>query len=694
MAKSYTVSAFSGSLCLIERPCLGFAKMMSLVNIKPRFNWLLAALVVLAFVVHKKVEAQPAATIQEMPEVDRRVAYKMDVSLDPETKTVVGKQQITWRNPDAVPVDELQFHLYLNAFKNEASTFMKESGGSHRGFTAEAEDPWGGIDIDRMQIIPGVQADAMQFQGNLESIDLTDRIEFIHPDDDNYEDQTVISVRLPEAVPAGESITLEVDFTSKMPEIFARTGWERKANDSLFFMVAQWFPKLGVYEIPGQRYMPADAPKGKWSTHQFHANSEFYADFGTYDVTITTPDYYTVGASGVLVDEVIADGSKTVTYYAEDVHDFAWTASGDFLEYTDQWEHVNLRLLLQPEHRGQEGRHFEAVKAGLAYFDEWVGPYPYTTLTLVDGVGGSNGMEYPTLITCGTAYMLPEWVRVLEVVTIHEFGHQYFYGMLASNEAEEAWLDEGINSYLEMRIMDAVYGEGAVIDFPWMPVSDGAFQRLNYVANNPGSGPIFNKSWEYARDSDYGKASYSKPATVLTSLERLLGWHQMQEILQTYYQRWRFKHPTTRDFQAVVEDVSGQSMNWFFDQYIYGTAVVDYAVESIDVTPGEGAAGYMSEVSLKRLGDGFFPLEIQIVFADGTKETRLWDGKTIEKRYSFETASPVSEVYVDPENKAWLDIDRMNNRMRVDPEKGFARLQLANFTVWLQQVLSLAGGIF
>ena len=136
--------------------------------------------------------------------------------------------------------------------------------------------------------------------------------------------------------------------------------------------------------------------------------------------------------------------------------------------------------------------------------------------------------------------------------------------MLASNEAEEAWLDEGLNSYIEMRIMDDAYGKGAVLDFPWLKVDDQDVQRLTYVANRPETGPIFKKSWEYARRSDYGKASYGKPATVMKTLENYLGWDVMQEILQTYFSEWKFRHPTTRDFIEVTERVANQDLDWFF----------------------------------------------------------------------------------------------------------------------------------
>ena len=655
--------------------------------------FVMALLAGICLIPSANVLAQPATTAGE-PLSDRRVAYKMDVTLDPAQKTVAGSQRVTWKNPDSVPVDELQFHLYLNAFRNENSTFMKESGGSHRGFSPDDEDPWGGVDIQRMQIVPSEQMDSMPLGSRSgEGEDLTEKIRFIHPDDDNLDDMTVVSVPLSTPVLPGETVTLDIDFVSKMPQIFARTGWERKPNDSLFFMVAQWFPKLGVYEVPGQRYVPAEAARGQWSTHQFHANSEFYADFGSYEVTITTPEHYVVGASGVLADESIQGGLRTMTYRAEDVHDFAWTASGDFLEFMDEWRHVKLKLLLQPEHVAQAERHFEAAKVGLELFDDWVGPYPYTTLTLVDGIGGSNGMEYPTLITCGTAYMLPEWVRVMEVVTIHEFGHQYFYGMLASNEAEEAWLDEGINSYLEQRIMDTVYGPGAVIDLPWIKVGDGAAQRLSYITNRPESGAIFTKSWQYQRSSDYGKASYSKPATVLASLERYLGWETMRTLLRTYYSEWRFRHPTTRDFKAVAEAVSGQSLDWFFDQYIYGTAVVDYSIENLSVETMPEAS-FRSTFTAKRLNDGYFPQTIRVTFEDGTTEDVQWDGQDTEKEFSFERPTTVEEVFIDPEDAVWLDVNRLNNRARRSAETKFAWLQMFNVTVWVQQWLNLAGGLF
>ena len=657
----------------------------------------IAVCTLLSFVAVANAFAQEP-TISKEPLSERRVSYTMNVTLNPETKTVTGTERLTWRNPDSVPVGELQFHLYLNAFKNERSTFMKESGGAHRGFTAGDEDPWGGVQITRMQIVPDIDADLTPAIPSPGATDLTDRIRFIQPDDGNQDDETVISVMLPRPVQPGETITLDIDFESRMPEIVARTGWKMGESGEPFFMVAQWFPKIGVYEIPGQRYVPEDAERGRWNTHQFHANSEFYADFGTYDVTITTPESFVVGASGRIQDEVIEGGYRTVRYLANDVHDFAWTASPDFLVYEDTWRHVSIRLLLQPVHEGQAQRHFNAAKTALERFDEWVGEYPYTTLTLVDGLVDSNGMEYPTLITCGTYYKVPEWLRGLELVTIHEFGHQYFYGLLASNEFEEAWLDEGMNSYIETRIMDDAYGVGAVIDIAGLQVSDISLQRVAYTKSKASRVRMVQNSWEYPF-GDYGTASYSKPSTVMHTLERYLGWETMRRFLRTYYERWRFRHPTTRDLQDVAEDVSGQDLDWFFDQFVYGTATVDYAIDPPLLVSPQSEEGdevqYRHRVRIVRNGDGIFPQTLLVQFDDGSEEVREWDGE--EKWIEFEFLKParMSEAYIDPDNRILIDTNRLNNRrIRNTLADGslarMAQLRLASF---VHQLLVLLSGL-
>ena len=186
-----------------------------------------------------------------------------------------GREQLTWRNPGTEPVGELWFHLYLNAFKNTKSTFMRESGGQLRG-DRMTEGKWGWIDVTSLRLAAT-------------GADLKPGARFEHPDDDNADDETVWRVRLPERVPPGGSITLDIGFRAQLPQVFARSGY---AGD--YFLVGQWFPKIGVYEPAGMR----GRTTGGWNCHQYHANSEFYADFGHYLVNITLPPRFVVGATG------------------------------------------------------------------------------------------------------------------------------------------------------------------------------------------------------------------------------------------------------------------------------------------------------------------------------------------------------------------------------------------------------------
>ena len=159
------------------------------------------------------------------------------------------------------------------------------------------------------------------------------------------------------------------------------------------------------------------------------------------------------------------DGTKTLTYHSEDVHDFSWSASPTFTDVEDSWTgsagEVKIHILMSPGHLGTTKRYLQALKGTLHLFGEWYGPYPYDRITVIDPPHGgldAGGMEYPTLVTAGTSWFVPKGLLLPEGVLEHEFGHQYWYGMVATNEFEDAWLDEGINSYTEVKIMNELYG--------------------------------------------------------------------------------------------------------------------------------------------------------------------------------------------------------------------------------------------
>jgi hypothetical protein len=527
-------------------------------------------------------------------------------------------------------------------------------------------------------------------------------MEYIQPDDQNPEDQTVMRIVLPEPVLPGESIILEMEFRSKLPQVFARSGY--KGN---FYMVAQWFPKIGVWE------------DGTWNCHQYHANSEFYANFGIYAVELTVPKGFILGATGKRIDEVQnADGTVTYTHYQENVHDFAWTACPDFIEirkpYTldDPPVQTEMILLIHKSHLKLKDRFEESLRNGLEFYSQNYGAYPYETITLVDppiNALGAGGMEYPTLFTSIGSWFIPEGLRLPEMVTIHEFGHGYWYGIVASNEFEEAWLDEGINSYSEIKAMDHYYGnDRSMVDLGAVKMSDVVNSRLAILGRSK-LDPIMTKSWEFYSGASYGANVYARAALTLLTLEGYLGEDVMAEVMKSFYENWKFKHPKSEDFFAIAEEVSGKDLDWFFDQFFKSPGQLDYAVRLIRSTEIKDPHGffngelvkpdekrdkseekmYKNEVVIQRKGDLCFPQEIMILFEDGEEIRETWDGKKRWKRFEYIKPNKLKMAQIDPEFKIPLDINQMNNSRLLEPKKNPILKCALDITLYFQKLLTL-----
>ncbi len=602
----------------------------------------------------KAASAQPV--LFEQPLSPRTASYDIAVRLDAESRTIHGEETLTWHNKSREPAGELQFHLYLNAFRNSRSTLLKEGGADWVEKLAE-DDGWGYSEVTRITLETGD--------------DLTGLMEYIHPDDDNEDDRTVFRVPLPRAVPPGKKIEVNMEFTARLPT----PPFERSGAFKEYFFAAQWFPKVGVWR------------DGKWNCHQYHSTSEFFADFGVYNVCMTVPEGNIVGATGLEYEKKDnGDGSATHCYHAEDVHDFVWTTSPNFVEFTGKAQDVDIRVLMQRGHKGQGERHLAAARLAVEYFQDWFGDYPYPNLTVVDprdGARGTGGMEYPTLITAGTFKGMPEKVRPVEMVIIHEFGHNFWYHLVASNEFEHAWLDEGINTYCEIKIMDELWGKASAAEILGMELDNMQMRRFSYITA-PDYDPIERNAWEFYNHDSYRAMAYSKPALMLLTLDRHIGWETMREILRVYFERWKFSHPKTQDFVDVANEVAGQNLDWFFDQALYSNAVLDYSVDYVsseEIEPGWGydytmkvlddevipqapkneERIYLSKVNVRRLGEFRFPVEIEVEFEDGEKIREHWDGKELWKKYEYEKPVKLVSAAVDPDQKVPLDTDWKNN---------------------------------
>ncbi len=602
------------------------------------------------------VTAQSA--IFERPLSPRIANYSMNAKLLPDEKIVQGEYTLRWWNSSRDTIRTLQFHLYLNAFKNSRSTFMRERPSAMGRDSSEC----GWVDIDRLQLATG---EALPYA-------------FIQPDDDNSHDQTVIEVALSKPLVPGATIEVVCQFRSKLPRAGQRTGFA----DNEYFFVAQWFPKIGVWE------------NGRWNCHQFHANSEFYADFGVYDLELTVPKRFVVGANAVLLKKEEKSDDVVFQYRQEDVIDVVWTASPEYFVDTQRvavdGHEVTVTYLLSPGQEPYLLQYREAVPRMLNYFHQWLGRYPYPNLTIVDvpadEAGSIGGMEYPTLITTGN---LPTFgffepsrhVRYFEIVLFHEFAHNYCMGLLASNEFEEPWVDEGFTSYFEHRALVEYSREfqqsefGTVLGFP---IQSLEYHRGSYLTR-PMDGTIAGAAWEHT-PGFYQTAAYSKPVLLLTTLERMVGTETMNTITRTYFERWKFRHPRSSDFFAVVEEVTGREMDGFVKDFVYGNGTVDHEVVAVRRLPkpivrgwfdGEDGMTYVDSVfatdsiatriSFRNNGSIAVPAPIWICLANGDTLRDQWDGRSGLTVRTYRTASEVTSVWIDPEQTNVLDLCLANN---------------------------------
>jgi Peptidase family M1 domain len=668
-----------------------------------------------------------------LPEHAREVVdYRIEVRLDPKAKQLQGQERLTWRNPSTEPVAELWFHLYLNAFKNSESTFYRESSGRLRGDRAR-EGGWGWIDVTSMRLEDGT--------------DLLPHRTFEHPDDDNTRDETVMRVSLPRPVPPAGSVSLDITFAAQLPKVYARTGYVRD-----YYLVGQWFPKLGVYEPAGVR----GRSKGGWNCHQFHAHTEFYADYGRYRVEITVPRPFVVGATGRRVARRDnPDQTSTYTYEEADIHDFAWTADPGFVEvkrtfsatedvtpaeYSETAQRldrtadevrlsdVEITFLMQPQHLPQLERLVAAARLSLKHFGLAYGRYPYPSLTVVDpakGGMGSAGMEYPAFVTGGTSFLFNRWpldrVHLVEDVIVHEIGHQFWYGLVGSNEFEEAWLDEGLTSYSTSQVMDLGYGKDASVG-ELLGLRAGTLEAAR-LTNGPQRlfDAIRRPAWKYSSFGSYAFNSYARPQLVLRTLESRLGPRTMARVMRTYSERWRFRHPGSDDFYAVAQEVSGEDLRSFFASLVEQPGLVDYEVSSVesekaseprgvfdrkgkretvlddDAEKGEEEADekktrpYESTVMVRRRGEVVLPVDVELVFEGVPPERRAWDGRDRWIRYEVTRPERLLSARVDPDGKLPLDVSGLNNSRRVEGDSRAAVHWGVRWMFWIQHWLALLG---
>lgn len=595
----------------------------------------------------------------------QEVNYEIDVRLDDERHELHGSEVIEYINNSPNTLNYIWFHLWPNAYRDNKTALtkqMRQDGDLTLFFSKYRDRGW----IDSLQFL--VNGDAARMEIDMKNPDLC-RVFFDVP------------------IPPGGKAIISTPFRVVIPKgIFSRLGHLGQA-----YQITQWYPKPAVFDKDGWHQMP------------YLGQGEFYSEYGTFDVYVNLPDNYVVGATGDLVDgekelewlnqkvketEAIkefnlrdlsfppsSDGRKTLHYHQEKVHDFAWFADKRYhvlkgeVALPASGRKVTTWAMFTNNEADLWKNSIEYLNDATYYYSLWVGEYAYNHVTAVDGVlSEGGGMEYPNVTIIGESGNAVS----LEEVIMHEVGHNWFYGMLGSNERDHPWMDEGLNSFIESRYMKRkfpdlkmhdAYGGRKLIDFglKWLGVYNMPYERLGleaYTAQARANTdqPIELHSNDYT-SINYGTVVYMKTAVAFNFLMQYLGEEKMDELMFAYFQKWKFKHPQPEDFEEVAIQVTGDSLKWFFDGMLRSEDKIDYSISRIQKN------GDSLKVQLRNIGRIAAPLTVSGVTGHDTTFLGWVDGFDGTKWIDIPN-SEYDRLVIDAEHKL-PDVNRKNNQMRV-----------------------------
>ena len=597
------------------------------------------------------------------------VHYTMEVTLDPATHMLTGTSHILYRNNSPDKLDRIYMYLYPNAFKDNNTVRAREAA----KFYVENlpnEEAAGWLKINEFRLTPKAKAASDKAVAAFQVND------------------SILEAALPEPLLPGEEIAIDLSFTSKVRKFQDRAGYRGEQYD-----FAQWYPKLCVYDEEG------------WHAEPLHFLGEFYGEFGTFDMTINVPFEYIVGATGVVtegdpgwslvaVDTTLSDSEwqkkrneqkteikkqsantkmRRVRFHAENVHDFAWITSSDFLYERGAYDGIPIHVLYRSYAKSSWTKVVtERGRRSLEWLSTKFGRYPYPQLTITHGLLG-GGMEYPMLVMNSSES---------EGLILHEVGHIYFFGIFGNNEQKEAWLDEGFTSFQTQWYMETRYGPMGydraeeLKNATWLErhrpqMTSNASNRAwaQQYMNSGFNEPISKLAYKYNSGAGYGTNAYTKGSIFYQMLRYIVGEEKFEAICKEYFNRWALKHVNEARFRQVCEDVSGMDLGWFFQQWLHETKTVDYRLGNVRST--QAAKGeWQTIVEIKRNDEGIMPVEVELTFADGSKAVQRWNGQERTGTLTFNTASKPARVVLDSQDQI-MDKSRMghgNMRVELYPE--------------------------
>jgi hypothetical protein len=560
------------------------------------------------------------AAAQNTSYFQQQVDYSIEVSLNDTEHSLKGFETFTYKNNSSQTLDKLFIHLWPNAYKNAKTAMSKQKFRQGDFFMLWAKPTAKGY------------IDSLDFKVNNTPVTWS-----------YFEGQEDIAVlTLPKPLAPGASITVSTPFFVKLPSgSISRLGHIEQS-----YQITQWYPKPAVYDKDG------------WHPIPYLTQGEFYSEFGSFNVKITLPENYTVGATGDLqtqseidrlnkmateegptTDEFPASSTslKTLHYKQSNVHDFGWFADKRWIVRKGEMELPKSKkkvttwaMFTHGNRKEWEEEGIKSINDGLYYYSLWSGDYPYDVCTAVDGtISAGGGMEYPNVTVIGNSGN----ASTLRTVIIHEVGHNWFYGILGSNERDNAWMDEGINSFFETRTIMATRKDTAnavdgIIQIGQLDIKKIlGLENLSYsylteelpyliAARSGEDQPIQAPSDDYT-NLNYGGIVYKKTALAFNYLMAYLGEAEMNRCMAAYFEAWKFKHPTPEDLEEIFETTSGKNLDWFFDELIPTTKRVDYAVRSARTKDG------VYSVKVKNCGQISSPFAVEVL-RNGKSKSTIW----------------------------------------------------------------------
>ena len=504
--------------------------------------------------------------------------YKIFVDINVKNNRYKGNQEIVYTNNSNDTLNKIFIHLYFNAFK--ASSDMAER-------LVSGDDINTRFDINLKELKP-------EEEGYLDVFNLKQD----NTDVDSFVSDTILEVTLANPLVPGQSSIFSMDFKGQVPITIRRAG--RDSPMGVKFSMAQWYPKISEYDYEG------------WNTAPY-TGREFHGVWGDFDVNIKIDKDYIVAASGYLqkTDQLnpklgVKSGNKRIwNFIAPRVHDFTWAADPDYIHDVYPGPNgVKLNFYYKNDPKIVENwRTLQPITAELMkFFNENIGTYPYKQYSVVQG--GDGGMEYSmlTLINYGDEFV------PLVSVTSHELAHAWFQGVLATNEMNHEWMDEGAASYF------GDLAESFVLKTDFYRSIMSSYGRYIELANSGMEMPQSTNANRYKFNRAYESTAYSKGFVFLSQLRYIIGNEAFKKTIKNYFNTYKFTHPLPNDFRRIAEQSSGILLNWYLTDWTQTTNKIDYAIHKVE------KSNKKSIITLKRIGLMPMPLEVLVKLKDGTEE--------------------------------------------------------------------------